>query len=776
MGALDGFYSTWNKARETFGQGVPTDGSQFDQSRSLTQMKASVEAAAPDDRWQGSGANAYAAANKEHAQVYQKLADLDQKMAAEVKNAANVVSAGRTNLDNAKGWVESMANSLPATSAQDRERKLIPIAREGINRVDNIVKTATSGMMAIKGNVEKLRGEYDTIKTSMRFGPESEKKPGDKDAEALGAKDEHDEDLKPEDMEDLVRRAVKEGDQDAAATVDELLNGIDETQLGPNSKAHPLTPVQAELVGQLQAQLKPMSLDELNVVRERLGPHKDVVANAMQVMSDPDVSYPRHDGDGPQIVSDYPGAPLPNRGVLPGDTGALPDGVQAVLNQRGDFLGPPDPGAGYPGSRPDLEGSARHEAETGLRNLADIVGEGDPKFQQGSQLDREMMSNAKEWLGAQEDPGGRSQSHWGDEVVQRVFETAGRDTVVSHDMIVGDREFVRDVLTHEWQDDGKAARTLTDWIGQSATSTDPIVNARAGETASALADFLGDPANKDLLLNNNTGSHPNMSLGQMNPELTRSLAGAVSPYIDDMAGRSLDGTTGWTLKDGASDLSYPHAANVLGVLGTDADAAKILDDRSNSVQATYINEYANSVIDSNGQFADAHAMEAAGRLKGIVDQGAFIAASDVESDAAKARQAAWERMERNYNAAAGLIGSAPYAGPGLELGSTLMKDAILGPRPDAVEPGHAPIESSIGMKAALASAFSMNGIGDPVDIDRLMQYDEDNDKQFDVPPEKSNDWRRPRFESALSNYFSNLNDVISDPLDAYDRAYRDVIR
>ncbi|SUA32855.1 Uncharacterised protein [Mycolicibacterium smegmatis] len=35
-------------------------------------------------------------------------------------------------------------------------------------------------MMGIKGNVEKLRGEYDTIKTTMRFGPESEKKPGDK--------------------------------------------------------------------------------------------------------------------------------------------------------------------------------------------------------------------------------------------------------------------------------------------------------------------------------------------------------------------------------------------------------------------------------------------------------------------------------------------------------------------------------------------------------------------------------------------------------------------
>ena len=156
--------------------------------------------------------------------------------------------------------------------------------------------------------------------------------------------------------------------------------------------------MQAELVGQMQAQMKSMSMDDLNAARDRLGPNKDILSNGMQVMSNPNVTYPRHDGGGCRSVPSAPGGPLPNDGVLPGDTGALPDGVQNTLNQRGDFIGPPDPRAGYPGSQ-TVDGKARRtRAANNMKNLADIVGDGDPRFQQGTHLDREMMSNAKEWL------------------------------------------------------------------------------------------------------------------------------------------------------------------------------------------------------------------------------------------------------------------------------------------------------------------------------------------------------------------------------------------
>jgi EspA/EspE family len=182
VSALDGFYSTWSKARDTFGVGTPTDGSQHDGSSHLLRMKTTIESAAPDDRWQGSGSQAYAAANKEHASVYQKLAELDKKMAGEVTNAANVVASGRTKLDGAKNWVGSMVDSLPPSSAQVRETSLIPIANEGITRVNSIVQDANKDMFAIGLRVTGLKGEFDTLSNTMKFGPGTEKLPADQNS------------------------------------------------------------------------------------------------------------------------------------------------------------------------------------------------------------------------------------------------------------------------------------------------------------------------------------------------------------------------------------------------------------------------------------------------------------------------------------------------------------------------------------------------------------------------------------------------------------------
>ncbi len=123
MSALDGFYSTWDKARETFGVGTPPDGSQYDGSSQLLRMKGMIDSAAKHDGWQGTGADAYAAANKEHANVYGKLAELDKQMAAEVTNAANIVTTGREQLDATKSWVDSAVSSLPGgLSAQENTR------------------------------------------------------------------------------------------------------------------------------------------------------------------------------------------------------------------------------------------------------------------------------------------------------------------------------------------------------------------------------------------------------------------------------------------------------------------------------------------------------------------------------------------------------------------------------------------------------------------------------------------------------------------------------
>lgn len=764
---LDGFMSTWSKARETFGQGTPQTGESFDQSGSLRQMQTTVESAAPGSRWSGTAASAYDTANTNHGKVFGELASLDQRLSAKVTESAQVVSTGRQNLDTVRQWVLDAAASVPA--GKTREQMLMPIVKNGLGQVTEIITTSNAELNRIGGAIKGIGGEYQAL-NDQKFGP----KEGEGDVQGVLGED--DKDLQPEDMEELARKTLA-GDQEAAAKVDEILNGIGNDQLGPNSTAHPLDPVQAELVGQMQAQMSDMSMNDVNAARERLGENKDVLTNAMQVMSNPNVAYPRHDGDGLQVVPSTTGGPLPNDGVLPGDTGALPRGVQDTLNMRSDFDGPPDPRPGYPGSGPvDWEGAERTRAADGMKNLADIVGDGDPRFQQGTALDREMMSNAKDWLASQESPDGKSQEHWGDEVVERVFDTAGRDTVVNHDMFTSDKDFMQDVLTHEWQDNGQSASTLTDWISRDAYSLDPAVNERAGQTASAIADYLGDPANKDILMNNSTGSQPNMSLGQMNPDLTQSLAQSMSPYVDEMAGRPLDSSTGWTAKDGEGNLAYPHAAQVMGVLGTDPSAAAVLDARAASVQGAYINEYAGSVIDSNGQSSNSAAMEAAGRLKGIWDEGAYMSVLDTESDAAKARLDAYERMKTNYDAGFGLAGGIPYAGPALELQSKLMQDAILGPPPQGGEPPKTPIESSLGMRSVLAQTFMEHNIGNPADIAVLRaEYDKNGDGILEVPPKELYEPARGKFSNELRDYFSNMPGPIKDPLSEYEQSYRDVL-
>ncbi|MBP2450732.1 alpha/beta hydrolase [Mycolicibacterium lutetiense] len=192
MSALDGFYSTWNKARATFGVGTPTDGSQHDGSSQLLKMKGMVDSALPDDRWQGPGSQAYAAANKEHAAVYEKLAALDRKMAAEITNAANIVTNGRTQLDTTKSWVDSAVDSLPKSlSAQARENSLIPIAKEGITQVNNTVSTANGDMLKIGFRVTDIKNQYDELQ-NQKLGPGGDKE--DKgDTHMLGAEEDKEE-------------------------------------------------------------------------------------------------------------------------------------------------------------------------------------------------------------------------------------------------------------------------------------------------------------------------------------------------------------------------------------------------------------------------------------------------------------------------------------------------------------------------------------------------------------------------------------------------------
>jgi hypothetical protein len=86
------------------------------------------------------------------------MADLDQRLGAEVDRSAAVVAAGRRNLDEVKQWVTDAASSVPAGA--NREQALLPIARKGIGEVAEILKQSNSDLNAIGGRIRAIGDEY----------------------------------------------------------------------------------------------------------------------------------------------------------------------------------------------------------------------------------------------------------------------------------------------------------------------------------------------------------------------------------------------------------------------------------------------------------------------------------------------------------------------------------------------------------------------------------------------------------------------------------------
>lgn len=159
MGALEAFLSTWTRARTTFGEGTPRGGAEFDQSGRLRELQRTVESSAPGSHWTGSGSDTYAEANDRQARTLGRLADLDQRLGAEVERSAAVVAAGRRDLDAVRKWVLDVAATVPNTAAG--ERMLWPVVSKGSSEIVDILNRSTGDLSAIAQRIRGIGGEYD---------------------------------------------------------------------------------------------------------------------------------------------------------------------------------------------------------------------------------------------------------------------------------------------------------------------------------------------------------------------------------------------------------------------------------------------------------------------------------------------------------------------------------------------------------------------------------------------------------------------------------------
>lgn len=151
----------WSNARATFGEGTPEGGAQFDASAQLRQMQAKVQSAAPGSRWTGTGADAYADANDKQARTLGALADLDRRLGSEVDRSAEVVAAGRRDLDAVRQWVSDAAATVPNNAAG--ERMLIPVVGKGAGEIVSILERSNGDLAAIASRIHSLGEEYRAL-------------------------------------------------------------------------------------------------------------------------------------------------------------------------------------------------------------------------------------------------------------------------------------------------------------------------------------------------------------------------------------------------------------------------------------------------------------------------------------------------------------------------------------------------------------------------------------------------------------------------------------
>lgn len=191
------------------------------------------------------------------------------------------------------------------------------------------------------------------------FGPGSENPKDQEDQLATDTRQRAEED---------VRKALG-GDQAAAKRIDDVLESLNAKQ---RSGAEDLTSTQGSYLSQLNAQTNGMSAQELATAERRLGDYKRIMGDSWQLMSSDDIEFPRTDTTVGAL--DDPSQ------IIKGGFGQLPQSVQENMRSAQSTIG---------------DGTASYLTKhTDLRAIADIIGDGQSKYQTGTELDREMIRAA----------------------------------------------------------------------------------------------------------------------------------------------------------------------------------------------------------------------------------------------------------------------------------------------------------------------------------------------------------------------------------------------
>ncbi|MDV2476216.1 hypothetical protein F8M49_14240 [Rhodococcus zopfii] len=344
-----------------------------------------------------------------------------------------------------------------------------------------------------------------------------------------------------------------------------------------------------------------------------------------------------------------------------GSLDLLPDGIREALT-RDDLV------------VTDIEVTGdRVLASTELNGVADnqaiarIVAAGDADYRNGTALDRGLLEVGRQYLDAQvthlQHPDAQFRiftvdgSGTDDLAFTEPIFAAVADDRAAVEQIVTDPghggDFVRDVLVHQWPDDGKAVSALFAFDESDSTVTDPgdpvdVADARrSGAVMSAVAHAMSADSSWKLL--SNIPATDGESIGQVNADLVRTVSHSMSPYIPHLAGanpENLPGfdTSGWA--DPKDNNSFRGSANVFAALNTDEEAGRHFLGRAYAETAAAETRYGQDPH-SPGTTGN---LTTAGRILGLSDRGLMLATQDQFHDQAEQQKEAYDRKSAAYDA------------------------------------------------------------------------------------------------------------------------------
>jgi hypothetical protein len=438
------------------------------------------------------------------------------------------------------------------------------------------------------------------------------------------------------------------GNQDSAAQVKSVLDSITPDQ---RAGKEPLTPQQASVLSQMQAQQNGMSVSELEAAEQGMGASKGAMSDSWQLMSNPNIAFPQT----PLV----PGASQTGQ-ITKGNFGQLPTSVQNTLTSKGmSQLGE-------------------------MTKVTNMVKDGNAALRQGgTALDRGMLNKATEMMNAptfhgQAAPGSKGGTYGitgsGVQTANDVLATAGGDHKAVHDILRDGAykdNFLKGALTTEWSDDGKAVGDMFSWTGDAANGPDAKM---AAETASAYGSYVGQHE-QDLL---HLDGH--QRLGDINPLAVQGMAHGLAPYIPDIAGLSDGLHAGFDPMDKPGDMdgAMPNAKGVFSVLSTDGEASKYFNAEAavdaSAAQNQWAEEYKHhlNVSGDNAHLKDSMT------LQGLVDSGIHSSTDASNMNDEDKSAAAFAAKKQAYDLAFGALDTKL---PGAAVASQALEQSMLGDGP-----------------------------------------------------------------------------------------------